>query len=118
MNNLARKQSVRPNKQATVERHEQAKKRFWFTPGEKMLFLLFTLIICFMGAKVISTQTAVYEVNKEIQDIEKEIRKQQSVNHDLEVQVSEESTYERIWKRAKELGLNLSEQNVKVVQPK
>ncbi|PAQ12629.1 cell division protein FtsL [Bacillaceae bacterium SAOS 7] len=117
MNNLAKKQAVYSNEKATVNRNEQPQKRFWFTPGEKILFLLFALIICFMGAQVISTQTAVYEVNTEIHQIEKNIKEQQRVNNDLKVQVSEESTYEKIWKRAKELGLNLSEQNVKVVQP-
>ncbi|WP_338753896.1 cell division protein FtsL [Bacillus sp. FJAT-52991] len=118
MNNLARKQAVRSNKEVTVDRNEQSEKRFWFTPGEKILFLVFALIICFMSAQIVSTQAAVYEVNKDIQKIEKDIKEQQRANHDLEVQVSEESTYEKIWKRAKELGLDLSEQNVKVVQPK
>ncbi|MGM7635937.1 cell division protein FtsL [Bacillus sp. Hm123] len=117
MNNLAKKQVVHSSKQATINRGEQRQKRFLFTPGEKILFLLFALTICFMGAQIISTQTAVYEVNTEIQQIENKVKEQQRVNNDLKVQVSEESTYEKIWKRAKELGLNLSEQNVKVVQP-
>ncbi|GLY10580.1 cell division protein FtsL [Pseudobacillus badius] len=117
MSNLARKQQIRhEEKTAAKQKKQQIEKRL-FTPGEKLLFLLFALMICFVGAKIVSTQAALYEINKDIQDVEKEIKDQKKVNHDLEAQVSEESTYERIWKRAKELGLDLSEQNIKVVQP-
>ena len=37
-------------------------------------------------------------------------------NNDLNVQVSELSSYERIWAKASELGLTLVDNNVKVVQ--
>ena len=47
--------------------------------------------------------------------IEKEIDATIKNNTDLSVQVSELSTYDRIWKKAEELGLKLNEQNVKVV---
>ena len=43
-------------------------------------------------------------------------QEQQKVNSDLEVQVSELSTYERIWEKAKQLGLTLNEDNVKGVE--
>ncbi|KAB7707966.1 cell division protein FtsL [Bacillus aerolatus] len=118
MTNLAKKQPfIHETKPVPKQKEQQIKKRL-FTPGEKVLFLLFALMICFTGAKVVSTQAALYEINKDIQDVETQIKEQKKTNHDLKVQVSEESTYEKIWKRAKELGLDLSEQNVKVVQPK
>lgn len=118
MDNLAKKQSVKYSSDSVVHRSVKQEKKRWFTPGEKIIFLAFALLICFMGAKVVSTQAALYEINKDIQDVELKVKEQQKVNRDLEVQVSEESTYEKIWKRAKELGLDLSEQNIKVVQPK
>ncbi|KMY53532.1 hypothetical protein AC623_05640 [Bacillus sp. FJAT-27231] len=117
MSNLARKQQVNHEERKLFKRKKQQVTKRLFTPGEKVLFLLFAVMICFLGAKVVSTQAALYEVNKDIQDVEQQIKDQKKVNHDLKAQVSEESTYERIWKRAKELGLNLSEQNIKVVQP-
>lgn len=117
MSNLARKQQIRHEEKTLSKSKKQQIKKRLFTPGEKVLFLLFALMICFSGAKMVSTQAALYEVNKDIQDVEQQIKEQKKINHDLEAQVSEESTYERIWKRAKELGLNLSEQNIKVVQP-
>lgn len=117
MSNLAKTQPLMPEAERLSPPKKQKLKKRWFTPGEKVLFLVFSLMICFMGAKIISTEAAIYETNKQIQDVEAQIKDQEKVNHDLKVQVSEESTYEKIWKRAKELGLNLSEQNVKVVQP-
>lgn len=42
--------------------------------------------------------------------------KTRKANNDLKLQVSELSTYERILEKAKELGLNLKEKNVKVVE--
>ena len=36
-------------------------------------------------------------------------------NNELKLQVTELSAYDRIWTKAKELGLKLNENNVKVV---
>ncbi|KKB39249.1 cell division protein FtsL [Bacillus thermotolerans] len=117
MDNLAKKQTINQEVKAEPKRKKQLIQKRLFTPGEKILFLLFALTICFMGAKIISTQAALYEVSKDIQDVEAQIQEQSKINHDLEVQVSEESTYEKIGERARELGLELSERNIKVVQP-
>ncbi|HZG72974.1 MAG TPA: cell division protein FtsL [Chondromyces sp.] len=120
MSQLARKQQLPLERQpAPLKKTEANKqKRQWFTPGEKLLFVVFAVVVCFMGAKIISTEAAVYETNKQIQDVENKLASQKKINHDLQLRISEESTYEKIWKRAKELGLNLNEQNIKVVQPK
>ncbi len=91
-------------------------RKTWFSPGEKVLGLVFAAFICIGSVQIISNQAAIYEVNKEIQDIEVAIEEQQKINSDLEVQVSELSTYERIWDIAtNKLGLELND-NVKVVQ--
>jgi len=115
MNNTARKPVVDQPRKAVVKQRKIS--RSFFTPGEKVLFLVFVLSVCFMCAKLISTQAAIYETNKQIQDVEVKIQEQKKVNHDLDVQISEESTYEKIWARAKAMGLDLS-QNIKVVEPK
>ncbi|MBP2240028.1 cell division protein FtsL [Cytobacillus eiseniae] len=121
MGNLARKLQQE-------ERHEQqrkyqiktptkSKKRSpWLSPGEKILGIIFTGIVCFGAIHIVSNQAAIYGMNKDIQDTEKSIQEQQKVIGDLEMQVGELSTYERIWAKAKELGLKLNENNVKVVQ--
>ena len=60
------------------------------------------------GANSNDNSMEIQKIESEIQDITKE-------NVDLKVQVSELSTYERIWEKAKEFGLTLNEKNVKVV---
>ncbi|KIL44789.1 cell division protein FtsL [Jeotgalibacillus soli] len=87
-----------------------------FTLGEKVLAMLFVAFICFASLQIISVQADIYDVNKDIQDLESTVVVQQNINNDLAIQVSQMSTYERIWEKAKELGLTLNEANVKVVQ--
>ncbi|MCP3761904.1 cell division protein FtsL [Domibacillus sp. A3M-37] len=116
MNNTAKQPVVNQPKTAPVKQRKVSRQ--FFTPGEKVLFLVVVLTVCFMCAKLISTQAAIYETNKQIQDMDVKIQEQEKVNHDLEVQISEESTYEKIWERAKAMGLDLSDQNIKVVEPK
>lgn len=84
--------------------------------GEMVLLCVLALAIAFAGVKIISNQSAIYQTNKEIQQTETAIDEQIKVTNDLAVQVDELSTYERIWKKAAELGLMLNENNVKVVQ--
>ncbi|WP_028392951.1 cell division protein FtsL [Bacillus cihuensis] len=84
--------------------------------GEMMLICALAVGIAFLGTKVISNQAAIYKTNKEIQLTNHSIEEQTRVNVDLKEQVSELSTYERIWKKAADLGLKLNENNVKVVQ--
>ena len=55
------------------------------------------------------------DVNREVQSISQQIEQTTKQNTELSVQVKEQSTYDIIWERAKELGLNLNEKNVKVV---
>jgi cell division protein FtsL len=84
--------------------------------GEVVLVCVLALAIAIVGVKIISNQSTIYETNKEIQTAKVSIDEQMRVNSDLKEQVSELSTYERIWQKAAELGLTLNENNVKVVQ--
>ena len=98
MNNTAKQPIVEQPKKASIKQKKVS--RSFFTPGEKILFLVFVLTVCFMCAKLISTQAAIYETNKEIQIVERQIQDQERVNKDLDIQISEESTYEKIQERA------------------
>lgn len=119
MSNLARKhqphfQTIqKPNTEVIkVKRHAR------ITLGEKILALLLVAFIGIMAVQIISAQTEIYEVNKGIEDVKKEIQDQQKINDNLEMQISDMSKYERIGAKAKELGLNLDEDNVRVVEKK
>jgi cell division protein FtsL len=102
------------NQQTTVQTVVVRKPKI--TVGEKILFVAFAFIMTVTAVKIISNQYAIYEVNKDIQKMNTAIEDQYRVNNDLKVQVSELSTYERIWEKASQLGLKLNENNVKVVQ--
>lgn len=116
MGNFARKlQQEQQQKQVQAPKIVK-KNRLGFSPGEKILALIFCVALCFGAVKIISNQAAIYEINKDIQETSSIIQSQQKVNADLAMQVEELSTYERIWAKAKELGLKLNENNVKVVQ--
>ncbi|MFT4416121.1 cell division protein FtsL [Fredinandcohnia humi] len=118
MSNLAYK--VRQNEQYQPTQSPKVKpvitKKFKFTVGEKLLGLLFAVAVLFGSILIISNQVSVYKTNIEIQQMEATINEQTRVNSDLYVQVQELSEYERLWEKARELGLVLNENNVKVVQ--
>jgi cell division protein FtsL len=121
MSSLARELEQQNNQQKSQNVHlpKKAKaKKMGITPGEKLLSIVFAGMVFFGAVQMISGQAKVYQVNKDIQEVQASIKNQQKVNSDLKVQVSELSTYERIWTKAKKMGLVLNENNVKVVQEK
>ncbi|MDE3838421.1 cell division protein FtsL [Bacillus methanolicus] len=118
MGNLARKlhQEQQQRKSQSPNKAKVKVKKSRISPGEIIIGTVFTAFVCFGAVQIVSNQAAIYEINKDIQIAEKNIQEQKKLNNDLEMQVSELSTYERIWEKAKELGLQLNENNVKVVQ--
>ncbi|MFZ7946749.1 MULTISPECIES: cell division protein FtsL [Bacillaceae] len=117
MSNLARKFLEQQQTEQTIQTKRQVKiKKSWLTPGEKIIGVVFAGMVCFGAIHLISTQSEIYEVNKDIQSVEGKINEQEKVNRDLKVQVSELSSYERIFEKAKQMGLLINENDVKVVQ--
>ncbi|WP_243386726.1 cell division protein FtsL [Bacillus kexueae] len=118
MSNLAVKiQERKQNEQSKqVQQKVVVQKRPLFTLGEKMLFGMFMMIVVFGAVFILSNQVKLYEVNKDIQALEAKVNEQQKVNNDLLIQQDELSNPERIWAKAKELGLTLNPNNVKGVQ--
>lgn len=91
-------------------------RRASITPGEKFLILLFVSLFVLGAITIVANSYNVYQANMEIQKTEAKIQEQTKLNSDLHVQVEELSTYDRIWEKAKELGLTLDQNNVKSVQ--
>ncbi|MGV3464270.1 MAG: cell division protein FtsL [Heyndrickxia sp.] len=122
MSNLARKQQyLEPERQQNTQTKQHpvpVHTRRSITLGEKMLGVLFIAFVAIMAVKIISTQAAIYKVNKGIQDQQSSIQSQIKANNDLQTQVSDLSQYDRIKKKAEKLGLKLNENNVKVVEGK
>ncbi|RAK23265.1 cell division protein FtsL [Anoxybacillus vitaminiphilus] len=116
MNHAAVK--IKTNEVQRREHHVRPKRKRQFrtTLGEKVLLFAFAMFVVYCSIQIVSNQVAIYQANKQIQQLEETIQEQKKYNNDLSVQVQELSTYERILEKAKELGLSLNENNVKVVQ--
>ncbi|MDW0109317.1 cell division protein FtsL [Sporosarcina aquimarina] len=91
------------------------KPRKFFSPGEKFIAVVFTAAVVLFSTTVLHTQAQINDTNKDMYYLSNQIEETSKQNIELSNQVSEKSTYERIWEKAKELGLNLNESNVKVV---
>ncbi|CEE01301.1 MULTISPECIES: cell division protein FtsL [Bacillaceae] len=117
MSNLAKKyQSVEIQQPKTLAKPKV--KKNLFTKGEKVLYILFATVVCFFSVKIVSNQAHIYQVNKEIQQVEATIEKQEKVTEDLKAQMNEYSNYKRVMQEAKEQGLKNNADNVKVVPGK
>jgi cell division protein FtsL len=92
------------------------KRRASITNGEKILMILVVGLFIIGAVNIVAKSYTVYQANIEIQKTEAKIEEQTKLNSDLHVQVEELSTYDRIWEKAKELGLKLDQNNVKSVQ--
>ncbi|MFJ7648025.1 cell division protein FtsL [Lysinibacillus sp. NPDC097279] len=99
-----------PSPQPTIIRRKKTNQKF-----EKMMLLALVSIIVVLSVLVLNNQAAIQTTSMDIQKIEAEADEIAKQNVDLTVRVSELSTYENIWKKAKELGLTQNEKNVKVV---
>lgn len=99
-----------PNKQSQIRPARKV-----FSVGEKFLFVLFATFLVLFSTMILHTQAQINGTNKEVQLIGKDITEVAKQNMELSIQVKEKSTYDRIWEKAKELGLNPNDNNVKVV---
>ena len=119
MSNLARKLQ-QENTQQQEERKSILKvtkhAKSLLSPGEKILGVAFAALICFGGVTIISNQSDIYQVNKEIQTAQASIETMEKSNKELDAQVKHLSSFERLREVAEKLGLDFSKDNVKVVQ--
>ena len=119
MSNLARQPKRAPEQQQQIEKRvAPATRRAQITLGEKIIASLFALFVLIMAVKIVSTEAAIYNANRSIEDTKTAIQNKNKVTDDLKMQVSELSRYDRIYEKAKKLGLKLDENNVKVVENK
>ncbi|ANB58777.1 cell division protein FtsL [Anoxybacillus sp. B7M1] len=118
MSNTAVKVQEKQQQHSSVRPQTKPKRKLKLrlTLGEKIVLFSFLLFAFYSSVKIISNQVTIYQVNKHIQQLEGTMDEQKKRNNDLYVEVQQLSTYERILEKAKELGLTLNENNVKVVQ--
>ncbi|MCU7558045.1 cell division protein FtsL [Macrococcus capreoli] len=83
---------------------------------EKLVYLSLVTLIAFVSIYMLSLKYDAYQTNSNIADIEQNIVHQKSVNGELNSEVMKQSSYERVYSKAKSFGLSLNNDNVKVVQ--
>ncbi|HWO95089.1 MAG TPA: cell division protein FtsL [Bacillus sp. (in: firmicutes)] len=116
MGNLAYQVREKQSEQQKQVQKVRKRKKFRFSIGEKVLYAGFFAGVIFGSIQIVSNHANLYAINSDIQALESKISSQERANNELKLQVVELSTYERIWAKAKELGLDLNENNVKVVR--
>jgi len=118
MSNLARKlqqEQFQQEEKQTIKKVIRQTKSL-LSPGEKLLGIAFVALLCIGGVKIVSNQAEIYQVNKNIQVAEGSISKLEKSNKELDIEVKDLSSFERIRGVAEKLGLDFSKDNVKVVQ--
>ena len=104
-----------PQHQSSPKKQKKVDRSPLITGKEKVLYITFVIAIALVAVSILHTRGQIQSTTIEIQKLESEIQGITKENVELKVQVSELSTYERIWEKAEELGLTLNEKNVKVV---
>ena len=109
-------QPYNPVQQPNIERQPKVKRRKLFiTKQEKLVYLASVVIVAIMAVMVLHKQGDIQTATIDIQNVEISINEVSSQNVDFKGQIAQKSTFERIMAIAKERGLALNEDNVKVV---
>lgn len=99
-----------PKKQPKIRKSRQR-----ITVGEKFLYVLLTTILVLFSSMIIHTGGELNDVNREVSALSAKLEETTKKNTELSFQKKEQSTYERVWKKAKEQGLIPNDNNIKVV---
>lgn len=106
------KQPVAPEQHIPKTVTKPLKSRI--TKLEKILMLVMTATIAFIAVGNLNVQSSINSTTVDIQKTEADIVEVKKQNSELSMEISELSTYDRIWKKANALGLKLNEKNMKV----
>ncbi|WP_158217548.1 cell division protein FtsL [Lottiidibacillus patelloidae] len=119
MDNLAH--HLQPKRKEEVEKKVnrspiEKPKKFRITLGEKILVIACSIVLATLAITIVSKSAVIYLENRELQTLEQQVENQLKINRDLNFQVTELSSPERIRKIAEEeLGMKLDSKKVKFV---
>ncbi|MFB1098429.1 MULTISPECIES: cell division protein FtsL [Bacillaceae] len=105
----AQRPQQQPKRQVKVKVH----KKTWITPGEKVLYAVFSLVILAAAAYFVTFAASTYNVNRDLEALDSEISHQKVANTDLTYEVKELSKPERIIDIARDAGLKVQSAKVK-----
>jgi len=86
------------------------------TKFEKMLYIGLITIIALISIYMLSLKMDAYDTRGKIADLDTKIEKQASENSSIQSEIKKNSSYERIYDKAKDQGMSLKNDNVKVVR--
>ncbi|UXU51680.1 cell division protein FtsL [Staphylococcus arlettae] len=86
------------------------------TKFEKMLYIGLITIIALISIYMLSLKMDAYDTRGKIADLDTKIEEQASENSAIESEIKKNSSYERIYDKAKDEGMSLKNDNVKVVR--
>lgn len=121
VSNVAYKSNLEPKRIHTEHTEEQKQilvKRKRVTTGEKIIVAIAIVVVAVIAFQIIRVQASIYDVNQSVETTESKLSDQEKNNADLKVQANDLGRYERILQKAKEKGLKLDGDNVKVVDGK
>ena len=86
------------------------------TRFEKILYIALITVIALISIYMLSLKMDAYDTRGKIADLDQKIEKQSSENSALKSEIKKNSSYERIYDKAKKQGMSLENDNVKVVR--
>ena len=108
-------QPYSPVQQPEIERQPNVNRRKKSNKKVKIAFLASLVVAAIMAVMVLHKQGEIQTATIDIQNVEISINQVSAQNVDFKGQIAQKSTFERIMAIAKERGLALNEDNVKVV---
>ncbi|WP_323702667.1 cell division protein FtsL [Mammaliicoccus sp. Dog046] len=83
---------------------------------EKIVYISLITMIALISIYMLSLKMDAYNSKTQIAELDNKIAQQQTTNSDLKTESMKQSSYERIYDKAKDYGLKLNNDNVKVVR--
>lgn len=111
--------NTKPNDQSRVESNPETLKKskvVGIKRGEALVYVMLMIMITIAAVFVLSSKMEAYEMQSEITNIESEIATKNGEIDELNTEVTHLASYDRIYEKAGELGLELDNGNVKVVE--
>jgi cell division protein FtsL len=114
---LRENESVRRHRYEAIEVDVQPIPRKRITTGEKMLWVMGIVTIFVMCLAIVGNEAAIYNGNRQVDQIQTKLDQTVSTNSGLKTQVTQLQAPERIIQFAKDkLGMTLNVNNVKDVK--
>lgn len=111
--------NTKPNDRSQTESKPETrtrKKIVGIKRTEAIVYITLLIMITVAAVFVLSSKMEAYELQSEITNIESEIATKNGEIDELNTEVTHLASYDRIYEKAAELGLDLDNSNVKVVE--